>query len=406
MHIVIISDFETAGGAGIATSRLAEALTQAQTRITRIVNYKSKKNHVWNSHELKISGEKIFKIKTFSNIEYTNKIREYLIHKKLNHLLEILRPDIINIHNIHGANWNPLIAAICCKHAPVVWTLHDMWSFTGSCAYSYNCSKFTTGCDSNCPESGKYPVLKPDLIEKAWEDRRDLLNYNPDLIAISPSKWLAEKAKSGLWKSHHVEVIPNSIPLEIFKPINRHEARKALNIETTAPILLAIAHNLRDQRKGIHILIKALELIRAKPLALVTIGNGNIIYNIENTNFYHLGYVNNEHKKAVIYSAADLVIHPALVDNLPNTVIEAIACGTPVVAFATGGVPEVVRPRKTGWLVEEVSPKALAEAIELALSEIRQGLDLRGSCRKIAESEYSYKRQAQRYLRLFESLLK
>lgn len=408
MHIVIISDFETKGGANIATSRLATALALSGIQVTRIVYQKDKIKHGWETHTLKVFGDICLRISETILQTPSTTIRHSLIYKKLDHLLEKLKPDIINIHNIHGAHWSPLIAKICSNHAPVAWTLHDMWSFTGSCAYSYNCRKFIAGCDSECPETGTYPTLKPKLIRRAWEERKELLETHLDLTAVSPSNWLAKQASFGLWKNHQIKVIPNSLPLKIFKPKNKNESRKALGIRTNSPILLAVAQDLNDKRKGYDILIKALQRVEIRPLTLITMGKGRIrqIANSDDRiNLYSLGYLRDEQTKSLVYNASNLLIHPALIDNLPNTIMEAIACGTPVVAFATGGVPELVRPRKTGWLAEEVSSKALAKAIEFALNEIHQGLDLQDSCRKIAEDEYSYEQQSQKYLKLFESLV-
>lgn len=332
-------------------------------------------------------------------------MQNQFISKQLYYLLSKLQPDVINVHNLHGAQWPPDLLAVCAHYAPTVWTLHDMWSFTGSCAYSYDCRKFITGCDTECPTLSEYPTLPPNLIGRAWRSRKKLFARYPGLVAVCPSQWLAEEAARGFWKGHRVEVIPNGLPLEVYRPVEKDLARKALDIEISAPILLAVVQNLNERRKGGKILIEALQKVQTRPLTLIIMGQKEIGIKDRDIHLYPLGYVNNERMKTLAYNAADLFVHPAPVDNLPNTVMESIACGTPVVGFAIGGVSDMVRPEKTGWLVKKVSPEALATMIDTALADIRQGLNLRDSCRNVAEAEYSSELQAQRYLNLFKSLL-
>jgi len=215
---------------------------------------------------------------------------------------------------------------------------------------------------------------------------------------------LAQEAAKGFWKGHRIEVIPNGLPLEVYRPIEKNLSRAALDIETNAPVLLMAAHNLNARRKGGEILVKALQKISLRPLTLVTFGRGAFRVKIDDIKVYQMGYVNPERVKVLIYNASDILIHPAPVDNLPNVVMEAIACGTPVVAFPVGGLTDMVRPGRTGWLADEVSPEELAETIDSAIEDIRQGVKLQDPCRDVAEAEYSSELQAKRYIELFESL--
>jgi len=178
----------------------------------------------------------------------------------------------------------------------------------------------------------------------------------------------------------------------------------ALGIETPAPVVLTAAQNLNERRKGGKILVEALQKVSIRPRTLITLGHGRLPIAANDITLHPLGYIDHERTKVLAYNAADLSVHPAPVDNLPNTVMEAIACGTPVVGFAVGGVPDMVRPKQTGWLANEVSPDALAAAIDTALTDLGYGVDLRDSCRAVAEAEYSSDLQARRYLDLFESL--
>ena len=178
-----------------------------------------------------------------------------------------------------------------------------------------------------------------------------------------------------------------------------------LGLRSNGLILMVAAEQLTDRRKGGALLVEALKHMRCRPITLIALGNGQLDLNEADIHIRALGYVEDEQTKVLAYNAADMYVHPAPVDNLPNTVMEAIACGTPAVAFPVGGVPDMVRHGQTGWLAETVSSESLATAIDGALESLAHGVDLRSSCRAVAEAEYSDELQAQRYLELFEALL-
>jgi len=325
----------------------------------------------------------------------------------LNSLLSYIKPDVINIHNLHGAfdcGFSPDFVRVCSLHAPTVWTLHDMWSFTGRCAYAYECRKFITGCDKTCPTPTEYPALPPGRIAANWKARRRIFSRLPSVVAVSPSHWLAGEANLGFWASHEVQVIPNGLDLEVYVPLNRETARQALGIEGDAPVLMISAESFADRRKGMGVLLEALKTVAETRVTLITLGHQPPQLQIENIRLYHLGYIDHERTKVLAYNAADVLVHPALADNLPNVVVESIACGTPVIAFPVGGLPEIVRPGQSGWLSEEVSPSALAAAIAQAIRDLQDGRDLRLSCRALAKSEFGLELQASRYSELFERL--
>ncbi len=410
LHIAMISDAELAGGAAIATSRLAAGLLSEGAVVTRIVAYPDGQQHLWQTTSLFPSRYARLTRRILSTLERRLSIRLPMLERAVTHshlraALEFARADVINVHNIHGAELPPDIVAVSAEYAPTVWTLHDMWSFTGRCAYSYDCSRYLRGCDHRCPTWGEYPRLAPRLIADAWRRRRCLLDAHPDLVAVTPSQWLAKRACSGMWAHHNVVVIPNGLPLTIYKPVDRDLARRALDINAIGPVMLAAAQNLTETRKGGHLLYAALQHISHRPFTLVTLGKGSLAVDTPGVTVQSLGHIDHERTKVLAYCAADILVHPAPVDNLPNVVMESIACGTPVVAFPIGGVPDMVRPGQTGWLAQEVSAISLAGALDQALTDIASGSDLRPSCRAVAEADYSVQLQAQRYLTLFSSLV-
>lgn len=410
MHIVMLSDLETQGGAAIAASRLAEALCRADHQVTRVVRRADGQEHVWQTRTLTPPIPFYQRLLNLApSIVQTiirATVREQSTQRRLAHLLADLHPNVINVHNLHKAaafGWSVNLLQVCAQYAPTIWTLHDMWSFTGRCAYSYACRKFISGCDASCPTAMEYPALEPKLIARAWKMRHRLFAEQGDLAAACPSRWLAEEALAGFWAGHRVEVIPYGLPLDIYLPLERSLARATLGINSGGPVLLAVAQDITARRKGGTTLVEALQRVQNRPLTLITLGHGHLPVEAEGISLHPLGYIDHERTKVLAYNAADLLVHPALVDNLPNVVMEAIACGTPCAGFAIGGVPDMVRPGLTGWLAQDVTAQGLADVIDEALTAIEQGADLRSSCRAIAEAEYDVGIQAQRYLQLFKS---
>ncbi len=408
MHVVILSDFETQyGGAAIGASLLATGLSKSGSQVTRIVSYPDGDKHDWKTRCLAPS------LSAWGALRWLpgTIAQPYAARNQSNNLRRLLaeiRPTVINIHNLHGAlsnGWTLDLLEICQEQAPVVWTLHDMWSFTGRCAHSLDCDRYLRGCDHTCPTADEYPVLAADQIAGAWNKRADILADPSRMVAVSPSFWLADRARAGLWSGHRVEVIPNGIQMETNLQPDRQVARQALDIQYPGMVVLMAGSKLDQRNKGGELVGAAFEKLPMRPITLLTMGATPPEIKLEGVYTHHLGFVDNERVKSLAYAAADVYLHPSLADNLPFTIIESIACGTPVVAFAVGGVVELVRPSETGWLVELISPEALANGLQQALKQISSGVDLSSVCRKIAEQEYSLELQVQRYQSLFESLI-
>jgi glycosyltransferase involved in cell wall biosynthesis len=406
MHIVMLSDMETQGGAAIAASRLALALCRAGHRVTRVVTLADGRQHHWTTVvATTLPPIHVRAIRRLLPSAWRDTLNRQLCRSNVCQVIADLRPDVINIHNIHSASrsgWFVDLVRDCADRALTVWTLHDMWSFTGRCAYNYDCQKFIMGCDAACPTLTEYPELEAGRITWAWQQRKLMMADQPQLMAVTPSHWLQRVAKSGLWAGHQIEVIPNGLPLDVYRPLDKRLAQTALGIETSGPTILAAAQDWSERRKGGKILLEALEQISCRPFTLLTLGVGQLPFVAEGVRVYPLDYIDHERTRVLVYNAADVFVHPAPVDNFPNVVIEAFACGTPVLGFPIGGVPEMVRPYKTGWLANELSSQALAVALEAVLDEVKHGVNLSDSCRAVAETEYGDDLQARRYLSLFQ----
>jgi len=403
VRIAIVSDSETAGGAAVAASRLAGALAAAGHEIVRIVSIPDGRSHPWSTRRAvpPYARSRYYRLGRLAvNCVADGVLDERMAERWLGQALGEVRPDVINVHNLHSAGMRPSLVRVCAGHAPTFWTLHDMWSFTGRCAYSFDCRKFLTGCDASCPTPAEHPALSPRRIPGAWRKRKQLLSDCLNITAVTPSRWLAREAAAGLWSGHRVEVIPYGLPLGVYQPIDKQIARTALGIRCSGPVLLVAAQGLTERRKGGDFLVEALRRLSMRPVTLITLGSGRLDVP-DDLQLHELGYVDHERTKVLAYNAADILVHPAPVDNFPNVVMESMACGTPVVGFRTGGVPELVRPGLTGWLADEISARCLSEALGLALSQLGAGVDLSEACRSTTVHEYDESLQAARYVCLF-----
>lgn len=409
MNILILSDLEATGGAAIACQRLTQGLISLGVQCVRAVGGMDGGAPAQEKFLLS-PGRRLEGVAGLAASLNLPGLARGLANggarRQLRLALERLKPDAIHIHNLHKAGWDISLVEECARHAPVVWTLHDMWSMTGRCCYAYDCTKFVNGCDAACPTPDEYPALAPKRIAAAWAARKTVLESHRNIAAACPSCWMANEARQGIWKNNRVEVIANGLDLQVYKPADATSARAALGLDARIPTVLVVADYLRERRKGGNLLDGVLAAAKARPLQLMTLGHFPPPIDIPGVRHVHCGYISSDLMKTLVYSAADVLLHMAPVDNLPNTVAESIACGTPVVAYATGGVPEMVRPGETGWLAGEFAPEAFAAALDQALTTIEGGAWLRPACRQFAEVHFDQQRQAAQYLELFRSLQK
>lgn len=412
LKIAIVSDYVKQGGAAIACNRLAVSLADAGNEVRRFALERGPRPA--NSHPQltyvsepfgRRAGAVIELASAFDCQVFSRFLRLKEVERRLVGALREWQPDIVNVHNLHAFSPQFSLVPKLAKLAPVVWTLHDMWSFTGRCAYSDNCRQFETGCTASCPTAFEYPAIPSALISSEWKNRERFFAINKRVTAVTPSQWLANEAGRGLWRKHRIEVIPYSLDLQLYQPIERNIARTALGLpETGRPYVLLAADYLSERRKGGAMISPALAACRHE-ITILTLGNHAPANLPPNAHLVHLGYISEERTKALVYSAADLLLHAAPTDNLPNTVIESLACGTPVLAFRTGGLPEMVLPSKTGWLVEELSEEALGKMLSIALDSIVEMAPPRVEIRSFAEENYSPAKQSTAYRRLFDSLI-
>ena len=310
-------------------------------------------------------------------------------------------PDVVNLHWVcHGYL---SIESIAKFKTPIVWTLHDMWAFTGGCHYSQECDRYINSCGT-CPQlsSSKNGDISRWVWQrklKAWQD----LN----LTIVTPSTWLAKCASSSsLFKDVRVEVIPNGLDTQQYKPIPQQVARELLNLpQHKQLILFGAMYPNSDRRKGFYLLQQALQSIKKSAkhdsIEVVIFGAARPKEPIElGLPCHYLGKLNDDISLAVVYSAADVFVAPSTQDNLPNTVMEALACGTPCVAFNIGGMPDMIEHQHNGYLAQALDSEDLARGIIWVL-ENQETNHLRHRARQKADKEFTLDLQARRYKSLY-----
>jgi glycosyltransferase involved in cell wall biosynthesis len=313
--------------------------------------------------------------------------------------LSRFRPELAHLHWVGNSLLRvEEIARLSC---PVVWTLHDTWAFTGGCHYTGTCEGYQQQC-GNCPQLGS---ARSDDLSRSLMQRKARAYAELNLTIVTPSRWLGDLAsKSSLFAGRRIEVIPNGLDTTTFKPIDQRTARDNLGISNDHPVILFGTQALSDPRKGGDLLCEALALLQT-PCTLLTFGEGALpLGNAPLVTVRSLGNLTDDAGLAMSYSAADVFACPSREDNLPNTVAEALACGTPCVAFDINGLPDMIEHKKTGWLAKAFDPVELAEGMKWLMTHACSD-QLRNAAREKAVAEYSMEVMTERYARLYAELL-
>ena len=313
--------------------------------------------------------------------------------------------NIINLHWVAGFVDYHAFFAYVPQDVPIVWTLHDMNPFTGGCHYDHGCGGYLKTCGA-CPQLGSSDP--GDLSNQVWQRKYRLFgNLPPErLHVVAPSHWLADEAyASSLLRRFPITTIPYGVDVHDFSPRDVAVARDVLGIPQDREVILFAAQSTDNRRKGFPLLMEALRgLAGRNRLFLISLGEGRMPVD-DDLPHLHLGHLNNDRFLSLVYSAADVFVIPSLQDNLPNTVLESLACGTPVVGFAVGGIPDMVRPGITGLLAPPEDVGALRVAIAQMLDHPEKRREMAENCRRIVVEEYSIEMQARQYLSLYKSLL-
>lgn len=355
--------------------------------------------HVWHNFYRDGSG--------FASLKKTDELLAWLDEQQ---------PDLLHLHNLHGfyLQIEKLFAYLKIKKLPVVWTLHDCWPYTGHCAYydSNGCERWKVGCGDCRYHRSAYPyAIFKDNSKENFSRKRAAFNGIENLTLVTPSTWLAEEVRQSMLRQYPVRVIPNGIDLQVFQPgtgQDRKKSHKSTRTEEGRFELLGVA-NIWEERKGLVYLEKLAEKLSAEyHLTIVGLSpkqKRSIEGCFAKTKVTACGHTDSVQALAAYYQNADVFVNPTLEDNFPTANLEALACGTPVVTFRTGGSPETI-DEHCGIVVPKGDTAKLKQAVELVCSQRRKAQGSFGAqaCRQRALL-FDKKIRYQEYLALYQEML-
>ena len=417
MRILIVNTSEKNGGAAVAANRLMEALNSngedakmlvrdKQTDDKRVVALRRSRLHWWRFLwerwciflHLHLSRQRLFEL----DIANTG--------TDITTLPEFKAADIIHLSWINQAMLSLAdIKKIVNSGKPVVWTMHDIWPATAICHYARGCKQFHTACH-HCP-------LLPrgggnnDLSARVWRKKVAILQ-DKNILFVACSKWLEGQAKqSALLKNQIVTSIPNPIDTRTFCKQDKKQARRAFGLPENKQLILFVSQRVTDERKGVNYFIEALQQLVTEHPAMKQ-NTGVVILGGHSAEVaarlpipaYALGYVSDAQKIASVYNSADLFVLPSLEDNLPNTIMEAMACGIPCVGYRVGGIPEEIDHLKNGYVAAYKDVNDLARGIYWVLNEAEYDVLSIQAIEKVI-SCYSQKAVSLRYIEVYNQAL-
>ena len=417
MRVLIVNTSERTGGAAVAANRLMDALINNGVKARMMVGEKETEDltvaaasgrwrrqwaFLWERWcvfcALRFRRTGLFDIDIANagiDITRTREFQEAdIIH------LNWVNQGMLSLHGIKK---------IVNSGKPIVWTMHDFWPATAICHYPRECTNYASGQCHNCiylPNNGS----ANDVSAHVWKNKADIWR-RANIHFVACSRWLADKTRhSALLTGKAVTAIPNPIDSKLYRPADKGAARRRLSLPLDKRLILFVSQRVTDKRKGMDYLIKACAKLNAdypgmsQNTAVVVIGGhaeecaGQIAFPV-----LPLGYINDEKRLIDVYNAADVFVLPSLEDNLPNTIMEAMACALPCVGFNTGGIPEMIEHKKTGYVAEYKSSDDLATGMAWVLREADTKAIGDNAVRKVA-TQYSQQSVAMRYIEVYNQV--
>jgi len=419
LKVVHLNTYDGNGGAGRACMRLNRALLSQNIDSKIIVHYKFGNNpdiKTFNGNIIqksyaaatiileRILAKRFLKPDSRTPFSFTWFGRSVVNHP------DVKKADIIHLHWINHGFLDPKhIAEIRKLGKPVVWTFHDSNAFTGGCHVRYTCDHYQQQC-GNCPLL--INSADDDISHRIWQQKNKAYQQL-DFNIIAPSLWMQDSVKkSSLMRSKATSNIPNTLETDVFKPINKKEAKAKAGLPTDKFIFLSgFMPSRKDLHKGTQYLLESMELLRQRlgaetdQIELVVFGNRGT-ENLPDFPFKtsFLGTINNDEKLALHYAAADAFLIPSLEDNLPYTVMESLSCGTPVIAFTTGGIPDMVRHQYSGFLATYRSSESFTDGMEWIIKHPERD-KLNQQARQTIMDRFSEEVIARKHIEVYRQLL-
>lgn len=410
MKPLLISTFDIQGGAARAAYRLHAGLRQSGVDSRMLVQEKTSDDYTVRGPASK-GAYLLSRIRanfdrvplSFYPKHHTTLFSSAILPDILKNEIQVMNPDVVHLHWVsYGFMRIETLAAI---RRPIVWTLHDMWPFTGGCHYSEGCDRYMSGCGC-CPQLSSEKQY--DLSK--WNLNRKANKWSPlPMTIVSPSRWLGECArKSSLFSNMEIEVIPNGIDVERFSPRNKDMCRDILSLPHGKKIILTGAVDYKvDGRKGFDLLLFALrhlkDVVPDIELAIIGMIKPETAPDVCMP-VHYLGCLNDEVSLAVAYGAADVFVAPSREENLSNMVLEAISCGLPCVAFNVGGMPDMIDNGLNGFLSSPFDAEELALGVSIILRNDSLRSEMSRCSKDKAEQGFAINLVSDKYIKLYERL--
>lgn len=415
MRVLIVNTSEKTGGAAVAANRLMDALNNNGVKAKMLVRDKETEDItvVGLPRSLKLQWNFLWeRWCAFWHLHFSNlhlwEIDMAAAGSDITKLREFQEADVIHLSWINqGMLSLKGIRKILKSGKPVVWTMHDLWPATGICHYARGCNRYGSSC-GNCPLL-PHKGSKNDLSAQVFRRKKELYQHC-NISFVSCSRWLEKQAKSsGLFVGQRVTNIPNPIDTHVFCPMDKAEARLRAGLPADKHLILFVSQKVTDERKGMKFFVEAIDKLVAQYPAVkdntaIAILGGHSEEVTLTLPSYSLGYVSDEKRIVDIYNSVDVFVLPSLEDNLPNTIMEAMACGVPSVGFKVGGIPEMIDHQKNGYVANYRDTNDLAQGIHWVLEEADKEL-LSQACLQKVSHNYSQHAVALRYIEVYNQAM-
>lgn len=392
IKIAHLSDMPT-GGAAVAANRLVRGLASSnEVSVERWVFGKSEvadlpvEQLALERGYPKTCLERSVRVFSRQGAKVLQRIRQ---RKALHHAVATRKPDVLHLHNLHASALCHSDLLTIPRNVRIVWTMHDEWPVA---PWAYH---WLEPDGQECFQGKESPG--------GQHHRTHFFRERPDVVLVSPSQWLAGQARKHCGNEIRIEVIQNGIDTKTFVPQPKEEAKARLGLDPDRT-WLGLAAASFDQRKGTDVLSRALAKRLPQPLGLGIWGPRDQSTWPEEVMVKQFGFVGSDQTLAGLYSSVDLFVCPSRIDNLPNTILESMACGTPVVGSNVGGIPDMVHSGRTGWLYDDNNPQACANALQVALLSKEQWSRYAENCRALIAADFSIEKQTASHLELYRSL--
>ncbi len=411
MKILMLNTFDEIGGAARAASRLLQGVRNRGLDVRLLVQQKTghAADVICHAGRLRSLARRAkmaagaLPVRRYPKAPENN-FSPAMLPDRLATEVAAIDPDIVHLHWMNAGFLR--VETLGRLKKPLLWTLHDSWAFTGGCHVPFECTRYRQSCGA-CPVLGS--KREGDLSRRTW-NRKTRAWRNLEVTLVAPSRWLADCARSSsLFCNARVEVIPNGLDTGLFRPRGRAAARQLLGLPHDRKIILfGGIRAAADPNKGLHLLLPALRSLGQGASDLMALGFSSFDTGAipdPGMPLHALGRIQDDERLAAVYSAADVFVVPSLQEAFCQTAAEALACGTPVVAFGASGLLDVVEHRRCGYLAKPYDSEDLARGIAWVLADEQRRQALSAQARRKVEDEFSLDKVARSYARLYHDLL-